>query len=390
VAGRGYGKTRSGAEETAWRAVRKPRQRICILAPTFRDVRETCIEGDSGILQSLPPTMVTKYNRSTLEIHLTNGSKLNGYSAAEPGRLRGPQFDFAWADEMAQFRYLERGKKKDNPWDMLEMAVRLGSAQIVGTTTPRPGERFRKILDDPMTAVTRGTTYENLKNLAPVFASSLLQYAGTTLGRQELLAELLDSMPGAIWTRMILEQLRLNYKPEPSEILVSVDPSTTATMDSDECGVVVLGKLGTDIAVVLQDASGRMMPSRWAKLAVDLCKSWGAVGILAEKNQGGEMVRDSIKNRDANIEVMLAHSVAPKSQRAATVQTLSEMGKLKLAGSFPELERQMTNWVPELGKDQSSPDRLDAMVQGVRWLLLRHAHMPSMPGVSMLKGESYS
>jgi len=387
LAGRGWGKTNTGAEETAYRAS-FPNQRIAIVAPTFSAARDVCVEGSSGLLACLPPDIYSDWNRSLGELRFRNGTIVKLYSADTPDRLRGPQHHFAWCDEITSFRYLP-AVGDHNPWDNLMFGLRLGAAQCVSTTTPKPLTKLKKIIANPMTITTHGTTYDNLSNLAPSFREALLEYEGTSLGEQELLGRLLDDMPGALWTNALIEKYRVQQMPELQSIVIAVDPSTTDAEGADEAGIVAAG-LGIDWHVYLmEDASGLMMPSKWGARTRELFERWGASYIVAEKNQGGEMVRDTINgSAGQKLPVQLVHAKQGKKARAEPVQMLYEQGKVHHVGTLPLLESQMTTWQPHMSK--TSPDRIDAMVYAVTKLLVKPTSVPSVGGVALRRSDTYA
>ena len=226
LAGRGAGKTRSCAEWLAWKVCEKPNVRAGIIARTYADARDTCAEGESGILSVLRQyKMLDNYNRSIGEITLKNKSRIKLFSAEEPDRLRGPQHEFIWADELAAWQY-------EDTWDMAQFGLRLGQApQIAIATTPRPTPLLRRIIADQNTVITRGTTYDNLKNLAPTVQTAILaRYEGTRLGRQELFGEMLDDVPGALWTMSLIDDNRVAEAPQMTRIVVAIDPAVTAAV----------------------------------------------------------------------------------------------------------------------------------------------------------------
>ena len=233
LAGRGFSKTRTGAEQIRARATRTAR-RLALVAPTAGDARDVMVEGESGILAISPPWERRRYEPSKRRLTWPNGAVATLFSADEPERLRGPQHDAAWCDELASWRYPEA-------WDMLMLGLRLGAdPRVVVTTTPRPTKLIRKLIADPTVVVTRGSTYENSANLAPAFLGQIVRkYKGTWLGRPEIDAELLESAPGALWNRGIIEATRASGIPELSRVVVAIDPAVSATEGSDETGIIV-------------------------------------------------------------------------------------------------------------------------------------------------------
>lgn len=364
MAGRGAGKTRTAAEWLVWEAISQPETRWAIVAPTYADARDVCVEGESGVLNVLRRYKALKdWNRSLGQILLTNGSQIKLFSADKPDRFRGPQHHGAWCDELAAYRY-------SDAWDQLQFGMRLGDKpRIVVTTTPRPTALIRSLAlrNDGSVAVTRGSTFDNAKNLAP---SALLElearYAGTRLGRQELYGEILDDVEGALWTRGLIERNRLQKAPQLARIVVSVDPAVTNTKDSDETGIVVVGSDATGQGYVLGDYSFRGSPLEWASKAVAVFDEWKADSILVEVNQGGDMVSAVLKQIRLGLPIREVRAHVGKRLRAEPVAAMYEQGRIHHVGEFAKLEDQMTVWTPD---EPESPDRIDAMVQGFQDLL---------------------
>jgi phage terminase large subunit-like protein len=356
LAGRGWGKTRTGAEDVAWAGLANPGWRIAVVAPTSADARDTCIEGDSGLLNVLPREAVQTWNRSLGELILTNGTRYKTFSADEPERLRGPQHNRAWADELAAWRYPEA-------WDQLMFGLRLGQhPQVVVTTTPKPTPLVKSLVGSSTTKVTRGSTFDNAANLAPSALAMLkAKYEGTRLGRQELEAEILGDLPGALWSIGTLDAYRLREAPQMGRIVVAVDPAVTATESSDEHGIIVAG-LSDQRGIVLEDASISGSPNEWAKRAVSLYRSWGADAIVVEVNQGGDMVAHTIRTIDPNVKIKEVRASRGKHVRAEPIASLYEQGRVAHVGSFPALENQMTQMTTAGFEGTGSPDRVDALV----------------------------
>lgn len=370
LAGRGWGKTRTGAEDAVAFACKYAGSRQAVVAATYADARDTCVEGESGILSILPKPCIDAWNRSMGELVLWNGSRMKLFGAEEPDRLRGPQHHRAWADELGAWRYSET-------WDQVLFGLRLGiNPQAVVTTTPKPTKLIRELVRNATTIVTRGSTYENAKNLAPPALAQLkAKYEGTRLGRQELNAEILEEAEGALWNRTMIEKAWLR-KPLPvmKRIVISVDPAISNKAESNLTGIVAAG-LGVDNrGYVLADGSGKFTPDGWATKAVSLFRSLNADRFVAEGNQGGEMVRHTITSVMPNAPVTIVHASRGKYARAEPVAALYEQDKISHAGSFPELEDQMCVWEP-LG-DLPSPDRIDAMVWAFTALMLNPEMLP--------------
>ena len=377
LAGRFWGKTRSGAEETINRALAHPGFLGAVVAPTFRSGLTDSIESRSGLLGVTPPDEIANWNRSTGELWLRNGSKIQLYSADEPQRLRGPSLDFAWCDELAAWRYLSR--REDNPWDMLQMAVRIGRAQIIATTTPKPRRKLIEIIESDQTVVTRGSSRENLGNVSErMYRDVIARYEGTALGRQELEAELIEQAQGALWKRDEIERHRVAAAPELDRIVVAIDPSTTAHESSDEAGIIVAGRgpapKGADLpdephAYVIEDCSGIMTAATWASEAVRAYHRHSADRLIAEVNQGGDMVEEMVRRLDKTLAYRPVHAKYGKRLRAEPVSAAYERGLVHHVGSDLELlEDQMCLWEPD--QDRKSPDRVDALVYAITDLLL--------------------
>ena len=383
LAGRGWGKTRTGAEDLAWYGLTHPNSRLAVVAPTYSDARDTCVEGESGLLSIIPHECLTAWNRSLGEIALWNGCRIKLFSAEEPDRLRGPQHHRAWCDELAAWAYPET-------WDQLLFGLRLGdSPRVVATTTPKPTPLVRELARDPSTIVTRGATRDNAANLAPAALAKLYsRYEGTRLGRQELEGEILEDVEGALWRRdMIAHEDRYRGVPRLEigpgvrriawangsstdllRVVVAVDPPTSNTENSAECGIIIAG-LGLDgRGYVLGDRSGRKSPMEWAMTAVAAFDEFGADLVVAEGNQGGEMVRHTILTARPNTPVDIVHASRSKQARAEPVSSLYEQGQVIHVGHFIELEDQMCHWEPMTGAP--SPDRLDALVWSMTSLLV--------------------
>ena len=367
LAGRGWGKTLTGAGDVARYGLANPGSRIAIVARTFADARDTCVEGDSGLLSCLPRHEIAAWNRSLGELILRNGTRYKLFSADEPERLRGPQHHRAWSDELGAWGNSAAERDWPQAWDMLQMGLRLGAdPRNVVTTTPRPTNLIRHLIGDGMTALTRGKTLENAANLAPQFLDQIVaRYAGTRLGRQELDAELLEDVPGALWTWAMLDNRR--PAPDLARVVVAVDPAVTSGEGSDETGMVVAG-LGVDgRGYVLADRSCRLSPDGWARRAVAAFDEFKADVIVAEANNGGDLVEQTIRTVRRNVPYKRVHASRGKQTRAQPVAALYEQGKVSHVETFPELDEQLTSWTPESG---TSPDRLDALVWALTHLML--------------------
>lgn len=363
LAGRGAGKTRTGAEWVRGEVDAKRVARIALVAETQKDLEEVMVFGDSGILSVFPPRERPKVVRRPIRIEFASGAIALGYNATEPDQLRGPQFDCAWCDEMAKWRYAQE------TWDMLQFGLRLGKhpRQVV-TTTPRPIKLLKALAADPTTVVTKGKTADNRVNLAPSFLRTVVgRYAGTRLGRQELDAEILDDMPNALWTRRGLDETRRKKAdvPELRRVVVAVDPaakSNQAREDGAATGIVVAA-IGEDgRGYVLDDATVRASPEGWARRAVACYDRFDADCIVGEANQGGDMVESTIRAVRPSIPYRAVTATRGKWVRAEPISALYEQGRVSHVGTFAELEDEMVAFGPDGMADGASPDRVDALV----------------------------
>jgi len=361
MAGRGAGKTRAGAEWVQ-EQIDGGCRRIALVGATAADVRDVMVEGESGILATARPGMRPTYEPSRRRLTWPNGAIATTYSAEEPERLRGPQHDAAWADELGAWRYSET-------WDMLMFGLRLGAdPRALVTTTPRPTPLVRSILASPTTVVTRGTTYDNRDNLAPSFFDAIIsRYEGTRLGRQELEGELIEDVPGALWTIGMLDGLRVRTAPELDRVIVAVDPAATSGPESDETGIVAVG-IGVDgHGYVLHDRSCRMSRDGWARRAAQLYHETEADRLIVEDNQGGEMVEFLRSTVDQTVPVKRIRAARGKRLRAEPVAALYEQGRIHHVEAFPELEDQMASFTGDGGEHD---DRVDALVHALTEAML--------------------
>ncbi len=371
IAGRGFGKTRAGAEYVRARVRAGTARRVALVAPTATDARNVMVEGESGILEISQSDDRPLYEPSKRRLTWPNGAAATLFSADEPERLRGPQHDVAWCDELGSWRY-------PAAWDMLMFGLRLGSdPRVVVTTTPRPTSLIRGLLGDSKIAVTRGTTFENRANLARDFLTGIVRkYQGTRLGRQELEAELLDDLPGALWNRGLIEACRSPSPPVLERVVVAIDPAVSSGDEADETGIVVAGKDSQGHGWVLADASGRYTPAAWAKAAIAAYRAHRADRIVAEVNNGGEMVEATLRVIDPNASFSAVHAARGKITRAEPVAALYEQGRVHHVGSFARLEDQMCTFSrgPQGDFDSKaagySPDRVDALVWALTDLLI--------------------
>ncbi len=366
LAGRGFGKTRTGAE---W--VRKFAEsgvsRIALVGPTAGDVRDTMVEGESGIMSICPDWSRPIYEPSKRRLTWPNGTIATMFSSEEPERLRGPQHHAVWCDELAAWANVEE------TWNMMLFGLRLGShPRTAITTTPKPIKILKELVarNGQDVVVTRGSTYDNRANLAPAFFSQIVRrYENTRLGRQELNAEILEDVEGALWSRNVIESSRVQKGEwlDMRRIVVAIDPAISVGEDSDETGIVVAGLGFDDEAYVLEDISGRYSPTEWATKAVGAYRRHNADRIIAEKNQGGDMVENTIRMVDANVPIRLVHASRGKIVRAEPISALYEQGRVHHVGMFTELEDQLCSFSPG---SKNSPDRLDSLVYAITELLV--------------------
>ena len=366
LAGRGWGKTKTGAQDLVSFAMANPKTISAVIAPTLGDLRRTCIEGPSGILSCIPRNLIVSdtksgWNANTGEINLWNGSKILGFSADTPDRMRGPQYHRAWCDELAAWRY-------EDAFDQLQFGLRLGARpQMIITTTPRPTKLIRSLVDRADVHLTSGSTFENKANLAESALQTFKErYEGTRLGRQELYAEVLSDIEGALWTfRMIENAVTVDDEviEEMEEIVVGVDPAVTANENSDETGIVVASRDVNGKFYVCDDVSGVYSPEQWARKAIDCYYEYQADRIVCEVNQGGDLVTKLIRDIDQNVPVKAVRATRGKMLRAEPIASLYEQNKVHHLGRFPKLEDQMTTYDGKTGN--KSPDRLDALVWAI-------------------------
>ena len=372
LAGRGFGKTRTGAEFIREQVLSGRAARIALVGATAADVRDTMIEGASGLLSVFPPGQRPTYEPSKRRVTFHNGAIAVAYSADEPDRLRGPNHDLAWADELAAWRYMDA-------WDQLMLGLRLGDhPRVVVTTTPRPIPLIRRLAADKTGKVqlTTGSTYENAGNLSQDFIDEMRRrYEGTRLGRQELEAQIIDDVDGALWERDRIDADRVHTPPPMRRIVVAVDPAVTSGEDSNETGIIVAGADSDGHGYVLDDRTLRASPNDWAAAAVAAYHTHNADVIVAEANQGGDLVQAIIRSIDQRVPVRLVRASRGKRTRAEPVAALYEQHKVHHVGFFTMLEDQLCSWVPDVS---SSPDRLDALVWAFTELLVDGQRAPAV------------
>lgn len=360
MAGRGFGKTRTGAEDAVAFTSQNNKSRYAVVAPTLGDLRKICFEGESGLLKVIAPEMIANYNKNLSIIDLVNGSTIEGFSADKPDRLRGPQFHRAWCDEISSWRY-------PDAWDMLEFGLRLpefGDPQAIITSTPRPTKLVKLITSTPGTKITTGSTYENEKNLAPSFLRRVKsRYEGTRLGEQELLGKLLTELEGSLWKRDMIIHVKPSEVPEFVRIVIAIDPAVTANPDSDETGIIVVGKGIDGFYYVLDDLSGILSVSKWPRRAVNAYYKYEGDMIVGEVNNGGDLVERAVKVDDPLVPFKAVRASRGKIVRAEPIAQLYEKKLVRHVGVLGKLEDQMCTFDPALMDD--SPDRVDALVWGL-------------------------
>ena len=381
LAGRGFGKTRAGAEWVSAEARADPALRIALVGGSNDEVRKVMIEGESGLLAVARSDEKLHYAAMTGTLRFPSGALAQVYSSRNPGKLRGPQHHIAWCDELAKWR------KPGEIWDNLMLGLRLGERQrVMVTTTPRAIPLLSRLIADPETQTRSGGTADNV-HLSEAFVRAMQRlYGGTRLGRQELEGELLADVEGALWTRALIEAARWpegKLIPELERIVVGVDPPAGMGESADACGIVVAGRgrdeEGEPIAVVLADRTlRRASPERWAAAVADAAAAFGADRVVAEANNGGEMVRSVLKAARRTLPIRLVHASRGKAARAEPVATLFESRQAWFAGGFPALEDELCGIVAGGGYDGPgrSPDRADAMVWALTALMLEGAARP--------------
>jgi phage terminase large subunit-like protein len=374
LAGRGWGKTRTGAEWTDEYANKNPKARIALVGPTAGDIRDVMVEGESGLLNIARPGNRPKYEPTNRRLTWPNGAQATTFSADEPERLRGPQHHVAWCDEVGSWRYPQA-------WDMLQLGLRLGDDnRCVVTTTPKPTRIIRDIVKSNTTVLTTGSTYDNAANLSDSFMDQIVsRYEGTRLGEQELYARILDDVPGALWSRASIEASRVASVSDLQRLVVAVDPAVSNRENSDETGIVVAGIKGdgnTKRVFILADYSVKTSPDKWGQTVVNLYHEYQCDAVVCEKNQGGDLITALLKTVDRDIPLRLVSATRGKITRAEPVAALYEQrlsdGRAKVVhvGTHRDLEDQMCAYT-SVGFS-ASPDRVDALCWAVHYLYLDH------------------
>lgn len=377
LAGRGFGKTLTGAKWVNER-VEAGARRVALVGATPGDVRDVMIEGESGILENSPPWNRPKWEPAKRRLTWPGGCVATTYSAEQPRKLRGPNTDTAWLDELAAWRFT--GKVTEHGDALTQVRLTLRSARsglqprMCITTTPRPTPPIKRLIADsrrplPPVVVTVGSTYENAANLAPAFFDELKRlYEGTRLGRQELLANILDDAPGALFNRQRIDELRVESAPELRRIVVAIDPAFSTREEADNTGIVVAGVDRKGHGYVLDDLSGKYPVAEWAQIAIKAYKDHQADRVVAEMNLNGQMVENTLKSYSRNLPFRGVRAYKGKELRAEPVAALYEQGKVHHVGSLGKLEDEMCSWEP--GTSTKSPDRLDALVYALTELMV--------------------
>lgn len=380
IAGRGFGKTRAGAEWVRAVAQQDKAARIALVGANFAEARAVMVEGESGLLSIAPDNNRPTWEPSLKKLRWPNGAQAHLFSAADPDGLRGSQHSHAWCDEVA--KWSNNAGQALAAWDNLKLGLRLGEfPRIAATTTPRPVAIVRRLINEQGVIITRGKTRDNQANLPPAFISAMQSdYGGTRLGRQELGGELIQDTEDALWTRAMIEGCRVREYPRPlGRIVVGVDPPASET--GDACGIIIVG-LGPDGAgYVLADCSAeKASPEKWARTVSAAAETWGADRVIAEANQGGDMVRTVLHASNIALPVKLVNASRGKTARAEPVAALYETGRVHHAGAFARLEDEMCGLIIG-GRYEGpgrSPDRADALVWALTELMLGQQRRPQI------------
>jgi phage terminase large subunit-like protein len=371
LAGRGFGKTRTGAETLRQWVRQGLCRRLALVAETEVEARHVMVEGPSGLLAVHPPLERPQYEPSRRQVFWKNGAIATCFSAEAYEQLRGPQFDGAWVDELAKF---QNGPKV---WDQLMFGLRLGSSpRAIVTTTPRPTPILKKLLQNPDVVVTKGSTYENAKNLAKPFLDYIrLHYEKSWLGRQEIYADMVEAKEGALWTPALLERAREAYEDRPlKRLVIAIDPAVSSGANSDETGLIVAGLTQDGIGVILEDLSLKAPAHIWIQKAIEAYHRLHADRIVAEVNMGGDLVEQLLRTNDSSISYRPVRAMRGKALRAEPIAALYERGKVWHAAGLMTLEDQLCDFIP--GQSSKSPDRLDALVWALTDLMLTPSPNP--------------
>lgn len=377
MAGRGFGKTRAGAEWVRGLAERDGDLRIALVAATMAEGRGVMIEGQSGLLSIAPAHLRPRFEPSLRRLVWPGGAQAFLYSAAEPEALRGPEHHFAWADEIAKWPH------GIEAWDNLAMGLRLGgNPRTVATTTPRPVPLVRRLIGEAGVMTRRGATVDNVAHLPGTYLDAMHElYGGTRIGRQELDGELIEEIEGALWSRALIERCRVRTAPQTRRVVLGVDPPAGAGAASDACGIVAVALGEDEAAYVIEDASVQgLSPEGWARAVAGAAARNRVDRVIAEANNGGAMVEHVLRAADAMLPIRLVHASHGKVARAEPVAALYEAGRAHHAGAFPELEDELAGLVAGGGYagPGRSPDRADALVWAMTELMLGKRAEPGM------------
>jgi phage terminase large subunit-like protein len=376
LAGRGFGKTRTGAETLRRWALEGTYRRIALIGGSLHEVRSVMVEGESGLLAIHPPHDRPLYIPTQRLIKWKNGAVAQFFGAEAYEHLRGPQFDCAWIDELAKFR------KAEEVWTQLQLCLRLGdNPRCLITTTPRPTKFMKHLLASPAMTVTKGSTFDNATNLAPAYLEQVRkQFLNTRLGAQELYAEMLTETAGALWQRSMIRYQAPDYdlsnRPILERLVIAIDPATTTHDHSDETGIVVAGVDAQKRAFVLEDHSGKLSPHDWGRRVVDCYYRLKADRVVVEVNKGGDLVENVLKSIDSTIPLKSVRATRGKYTRAEPIAALYEQNRVFHAQPLSILEQQICDYIP--GVTSKSPDRMDALVWALTELLLDGEKQPKL------------
>lgn len=365
LAGRGFGKTRTGAETLRTWVREGHCRRLALVAGTEAEARQVMVEGVSGLLSVHPLSERPTYEPSNRQITWPNGAIATCFSAEAYEQLRGPQFDGAWVDELAKFQ------KAEDVWDQLMFGLRIGSnPRVIVTTTPRPTPLLKNLVKNPDVVTTKGSTFENVNNLAKPFVNYIKQhYESSWLGRQELYADFIEETSGALWTPALIDRARKAYQAEPLErIIIAVDPAVSHGKKSDETGIIVAGITAQKVGVILEDLSFKGPAHLWVQRVIKAYHRLKADRIVAEVNMGGELVEQLLRTYDPTVSYKAVRAMRGKRLRAEPIAALYERGKVWHVPHLQKLEDQLCSYVP--GVTTKSPDRLDALVWALTDLML--------------------
>ncbi len=376
MAGRGFGKTRTGAESIRRWAQSGTCRRIALVGSSLHDVRSVMVEGESGLLAIHPKDECPLFIPSKRLLKWPNGAVASLFGAENADQLRGPQFDGAWVDELAKFR------RAPEVWQQLQLCMRLGkNPRTIVTTTPRPLSLIKSMIEAADVHVTKGSTFDNASNLASTYLDQVReQFLNTRLGAQEIYAEMLTETVGALWQRQLIQYRQPTYdeagKPDLKRIVIAIDPATTTHDHSDETGIVVVGVDDMNQAYILEDLSGKFSPNDWGTRVVNSFYRLKADRVVVEINKGGDLVENVLRAIDSTIPIKAVRATRGKYTRAEPIAALYEQGRVFHAQPFSILETQMCDYVA--GLTSKSPDRMDALVWGVTELLLESERQPKL------------